>query len=325
MEKAPIPINEFERIEALRNLQILDTPPEERFDRLTRLARRLFSVPEALVSLVDEDRQWFKSHIGTDVTETPRDISFCGHAILGDEVFVVPNALEDPRFADNPLVTHKPGLRFYAGCPLSVGENKRIGTLCILDYEPREFGSEDIALLQDLARMAEQELTAVRLATVDELTQLCNRRGFEALSDHALNLCRRLDRPSSLLFLDLDRFKAINDRFGHAEGDGILRCFGRILKETFRNSDVIGRIGGDEFVVLVTNAMPADLDELLQRLTTAVATCNRTARTGCEISYSVGAVAFDPQRHHTTAALMGDADEKMYREKQAKRRRARSA
>jgi GAF domain-containing protein len=217
MKTPPAPINEAQRLDALHSLRILDTPPEERFDRLTRLARRLFDVPQALVSLVDEDRQWFKSHSGTEVTETPRDVSFCGHAILGDEVFVVPDACQDPRFADNPLVTGEPGIRFYAGCPLSVGSGLRIGTLCIIDYRAREFSAEDAELLQDLARMAEQELSAIRMATVDELTQLCNRRGFEALGDHALSLCRRLDRPSSLLYLDLDRFKAVNDLFGHAD------------------------------------------------------------------------------------------------------------
>jgi diguanylate cyclase (GGDEF)-like protein len=322
MKTPPAPINEAQRLDALHSLRILDTPPEERFDRLTRLARRLFDVPQALVSLVDEDRQWFKSHSGTEVTETPRDVSFCGHAILGDEVFVVPDACQDPRFADNPLVTGEPGIRFYAGCPLSVGSGLRIGTLCIVDYRAREFSTEDAELLQDLARMAEQELSAIRMATVDELTQLCNRRGFEALGDHALSLCRRLDRPSSLLYLDLDRFKAVNDLFGHAEGDRLLRHFGGILKDTFRNSDVLGRIGGDEFVVLVTNTLPSDLDELLQRLQDAVTAYNRTTCAGHEIHYSVGAVAFDPDRHQTTAAFMADADEQMYRHKQAKRRAA---
>ena len=320
MEKAPIPINEALRLSTLRSLKILDTAPEERFDRLTRLARRLFNVPEALVSLVDEDRQWFKSHSGTEVTETPRDISFCGHAILGDDVFLITDAHEDTRFADNPLVTKDPGIRFYAGCPLTMANGMRLGTLCIIDYEPREFSTEDLQLLQDLAQMAEQELAAIQLATIDELTMLCNRRGFEALSDHALSLCRRLDRPSSLLYIDLDRFKAINDQFGHAEGDRTLRRFGGLLKDTFRDSDVLGRIGGDEFAVLVTNARPEDLDELLHRLQSVVAASNRTAHDGCEIRYSVGSVAFDPARHTSTEAFMADADQQMYRHKQAKRR-----
>lgn len=320
MKKAPIPINEALRLSTLRSLNILDTPPEERFDRLTRLARRLFNVPVALVSLVDEDRQWFKSHMGIPVTETPRDISFCGHAILGDEVFLVPDAHADPRFVDNPLVTSEPGVVFYAGCPLKMANGMRLGTLCIIDHAPREFSEEDLLLLKDLAQMAEQELAAIQLATIDELTMLCNRRGFEALADHALSLCRRLGRPSSLLYIDLDGFKGINDRFGHAEGDCTLRRFGGLLKDTFRESDVLGRIGGDEFAVLVTNALPEDLDELLHRLQAAVSASNQTAREGCEIRYSVGTVAFDPERHISTEAFMVDADQQMYRDKLAKRR-----
>ncbi len=117
--KAPdIPQDEQARIKALRSLNVLDTPSEERFDRLTRLAKRMFDVPIALVSLVDENRQWFKSCIGLDVSETPRDISFCGHAILGSEVFIIPDTKKDERFTDNPLVLNDPHIRFYAGCPL---------------------------------------------------------------------------------------------------------------------------------------------------------------------------------------------------------------
>lgn len=211
MMKPAIPVDEGTRIDALHSLKVLDTPPEERFDRLTRLARRLFGVPIALVSLVDTDRQWFKSCDGLDASETSRDASFCGHAILGDDIFLIPDAARDERFQDNPLVTGEPRIRFYAGCPLTVTNGSKLGTLCIIDRDPREFDDEDLALLKDLARMAEQELAAVQLATMDYLTKLTNRRGFDALSTHALGLCRRLHKPASLLYFDLDKFKPIND------------------------------------------------------------------------------------------------------------------
>ncbi len=302
----------------LHSLNVLDTAPEERFDRLTRLARRLFDVPIALVSLVDERRQWFKSHDGLDATETPRDVSFCGHAILGNDVFLIPDAKADERFADNPLVTGEPFVRFYAGCPLIMGNGSTLGTLCIIDHKPRELDADDIALLKDLARMAEQELAAVQLATIDELTTLCNRRGFEALSAHALSLCRRLSRPSSLMYVDLDHFKQINDRFGHAEGDTALRGFADMMKDTFRDSDVLGRIGGDEFAILVTNTLPDALDEMRRRLQKAAQAYNRNVRAGCEIRYSIGMVAFDPDRHAVVGDLMREADRLMYQQKQAK-------
>ena len=121
MISAPFPHNEFARLACLRSLNILDTAPEERFDQLTRIARRLFSVPIAQVTLVDADRQWFKSGAQSPVTETPREYSLCAHAILDDKIMHVENALEDQRFSDNPLVVGDPRIRFYAGCPLRVG------------------------------------------------------------------------------------------------------------------------------------------------------------------------------------------------------------
>jgi diguanylate cyclase (GGDEF)-like protein len=318
MQAPQKPADEATRIDTLRALNILDTAPEERFDRLTRLARRLFGVPIALVSLVDEQRQWFKSSQGLQATETPRDISFCGHAILGEDVFMVPNAALDVRFHDNPLVVDNPNIRFYAGCPLKVANGSKLGTLCLIDREPRNFSEDDLALLRDLARMAEQELAAIQLATMDELTMLSNRRGFEALSLHALGLCRRLKKPAALLFFDLDRFKQINDRFGHAEGDRALTAFARLLQEVFRESDVIGRLGGDEFAVLLTDARSATPRNPLDRLAAAVERHNREAQRGYDIAFSVGRVDFDPARHADVAALMAEADALMYDNKKSR-------
>jgi GAF domain-containing protein len=133
MESPDIPSNEEHRLATLRSLGILDTSHEERFDRVTRMSKRLFDVPIALVSLVDESRQWFKSSAGLDTLETPRDIAFCGHAILDENIFHVPDATKDPRFADNPLVTGPPDIRFYAGRPLHAPNGDRMGTLCIID------------------------------------------------------------------------------------------------------------------------------------------------------------------------------------------------
>ncbi len=158
MNEPIFPPDEQERLAALQELRLLDTPAEERFDRITRTARDLFHVPIALISLVDAKRQWFKSRTGLDVTETPRSISFCGHAILGDDALVVENALEDSRFSDNPLVTSPPEIRFYAGIPLRSRTGRKLGTLCLLDRMPRSFGAEEVARLRDLAAWAEREL-----------------------------------------------------------------------------------------------------------------------------------------------------------------------
>jgi phosphoribosyl 1,2-cyclic phosphodiesterase/DNA-binding response OmpR family regulator len=155
---APRPEAEARRLRALHELRILDTPPEERFDRITRIAAALFEVPIALVSLVDRERQWFKSRYGLDVSETPREMALCAYAVLGEDPMVVSDALRDDRFADNPLVTGPPTLRFYAGVPLRVSEGDRVGTLCLIDHRPRALGESEIALLRDLGTLVETEL-----------------------------------------------------------------------------------------------------------------------------------------------------------------------
>lgn len=157
------PPNEEQRLQDLCGLAVLDTDPEERFDRITRSAQRMFGVPIALISLVDRERQWFKSKQGLEASETPRSISFCGHAILQESALVVENACADPRFADNPLVTGELHLRFYVGYPLRGLAGYRIGTLCLIDKQARKFSSEDEKTLADLAAWVELELHSIHL------------------------------------------------------------------------------------------------------------------------------------------------------------------
>ena len=180
----PIPNDEVERIAALCRLHILDTPPEERFDRITRTAQRLFGVPIALVSLIDRERQWFKSRVGLEEVETPRQVSFCGHAILADGPFIVKDTASDPRFADNPLVTGELGLRFYAGMPLHEKGGWRVGTLCLLGKSAREFGEADIAALTDLAQWAETELNLYSIEQATRITREKESR-LRAIVEHA--------------------------------------------------------------------------------------------------------------------------------------------
>jgi signal transduction histidine kinase len=181
-----LPADEQERLQDLQCLSILDTKPEARFDRITRTAQRLFRVPIALLSLVDSDRQWFKSRRGLGATQTPRSISFCGHAILQEGVFVVCDAAADARFKDNPLVTDGPAIRFYAGAPLRAPSGRRVGTLCIIDTAPREWTSEDAAGLTDLAEWTEQELANIELArAVSALeAELAGKREFVSMIAH---------------------------------------------------------------------------------------------------------------------------------------------
>ncbi|MCY7307754.1 MAG: sensor domain-containing diguanylate cyclase [Rhodoferax sp.] len=319
MQTPAKPENEHFRIATLRSLNILDTAPEENFDRVTRLAKRLFGVPIALVSMVDADRQWFKSRVGLAASETSLDVSFCGHAILSDEILMVPDALADIRFHDNPLVTGDPSIRFYAGCPLTVPNGSKLGTLCLIDVVPRNLDGDELKLLRDLAAMVEQAIAAVQMATLDELTLISNRRGFKALAQNALAVCKRLEKPASLLFFDLNDFKQINDRFGHAEGDRALTTFSALLRAIFRESDVIGRLGGDEFVVLLANANDAQASEAIARLQQALDDRNRVAQRGYDIRFSVGQVAYHVAGHPYIAELIAQADQAMYQNKRLRK------
>lgn len=158
MTPAPIPFDEAQRLAALRSLLILDTPSEERFDRFIAFARQEFQVPIALLSLVDESRQWFKARAGIDACETTRDISFCGHAVHARSTLVVEDTLDDSRFADNPLVTGDPKIRFYAGAPLVMPSGHALGTLCLIDTRPRQLDATDLAILHSLRDLAVADL-----------------------------------------------------------------------------------------------------------------------------------------------------------------------
>lgn len=192
MLPSPLPPDEVRRLQVLRDLNLLDTGPEERFERITRLASRLFEVPIASVGLVDAERVWFKSHHGVADQEVPRDTAFCAHAILQDDVFVIEDARADWRFADNPYVAGPHNLRFYAGQPLAAPDGSIVGTLCLLDHEPRSFGDADRALLRDLGAVVAGEFAADALQRTLR-RQRDSETWMRALLEHL---------PESVLMLD---------------------------------------------------------------------------------------------------------------------------
>lgn len=315
MQTPGLPDNEARRLTSLRELNILDSRPEERFDRLTRLATKMFDVPVALVSLIDEDRQWFKSSIGIETKEMSRNISFCGHTILENEILLVPDALLDERFSDNPMVTGDPFIRFYAGCPIRHINGSVLGTLCLIDVKPKTMGSDDLEALKDLAELTEYEVGAARLATSDDLTELSNRRGFLSLAEKSLNICARNKSMASLIFLDLNKFKLINDQFGHAEGDVALKAFAENMKEAFRESDVIARLSGDEFVALLTNTSNDEACNIIERFQGLIDNYNEKAQRGYELQFSSGIVTEEITSEVNLESLLDQADKIMYTNK----------
>ena len=323
MQAAPLPPNEKERLAALQSYEVLDTTCEAAFDNIATMAAELTGCPISLVSLIDGERQWFKARVGLDITQTPREYAFCTHAIANpSELFIVPNALHDTRFADNPLVQGGPAIRFYAGVPLVNPQGAALGTLCVIDREPRDLSATQAQILQRLADavMTTLELRRAMLvvrdmALVDSLTGISNRAAFVAAIEAAIARHDRHGTPFLLLYLDLDGFKAINDRFGHATGDNVLRLVAAALTACLRTGDVAGRLGGDEFAMVLAGG-ESDVAGAIARVRVEIG--RRMAEFSWGVGASIGGVAFTRSPASADAALAA-ADRLMYAEKAARK------
>jgi diguanylate cyclase (GGDEF)-like protein/PAS domain S-box-containing protein len=250
MKSPRVPDREPERVAALQALNLLDTQPEERFDRLTRLARRFFSVQTVLVTLVDDDRQWFKSRQGMDVCETGRDISFCGHAILEDGIFEITDASQDDRFFDNPLVTAPPYIRFYAGVPLLSADGFRVGTFCLIDPQPRKLDPVERQSLLDFAASVEAEINAVRESKLKGILAKSEARN-QAIARAQSYFIRGVDKPRAFQSLLEDILKLTNSDCG---------LIGEVMQEHNREAKAAHQNGfadrsvDQEFEILASTA-----------------------------------------------------------------------
>jgi diguanylate cyclase (GGDEF)-like protein len=341
MRKPQMPTNEAARLDALHGLGIMYTAAEERYDRITRLTSKVLGTPIALVTLVDERVQWFKSSHGLALTETPRDVSFCGHAILQDEAFVVEDATKDERFADNPLVTGEPEIRFYAGYPLRTQEGLAVGALCIIDRAPRQLGSAERETLRDLASIVESELqreqmgawqrtwlaerdALVAKASVDDLTRAWNRGTIMDLFNAEISRAAR-GTPLSVAMIDIDWFKVVNDTYGHPTGDRVLVTTTARIRSAVRDFDLVGRYGGEEFLLVLGNCGEADANAICRRVCTKVAEAPILALDGTQLSVtvSIGVATYSPECA-TADELIGVADAALYRAKRSGRNRVES-
>jgi diguanylate cyclase (GGDEF)-like protein len=312
---------ESARLEALARYDVLGTPPEAAFDRITRLTKKLFTVPIAIVSFIDGHRQWYKSSEGMTIDEVPRQDTFCKHVIAQGKPVIVPDATRDPRFRQHPAVLNDPHVRFYASIPLKTEDGHSIGALCIIDKAPRDFNAAEVEVMEDLAQMVMGALELRLCANKDSLTRALSRRAFKEEVEHATALALRHHHDLSVIAIDLDHFKAINDTYGHAGGDRVLveavqACMGEL-----RTTDIIGRLGGEEFAVLLPNTAQMSAMKAAEKLRAAVEYI-RIPMQGrvIKLTASFGVASLD----YTTRdadTLLERADEALYDAKAAGRNR----
>ncbi|HEV1997941.1 MAG TPA: GAF domain-containing protein [Candidatus Dormibacteraeota bacterium] len=305
MTLAPIPLDEDARLESLRELWLLDTEPEERFDRVTRMAQRLFDVPIAAFSLVDSERVWFKSKIGLDFPEMQRGDAFCSHAILTDGIIQVEDAADDPRFRHSPIVKSAPGVRFYAGFPVRSAERRRVGVLAIMDTKPRLLSADDLNSLADLATGIEGEISATRVSTVDELTGMLNLRGFHQFADKLLKISARSGTALSLLYVDV-----LNPKTSSSPRDRetILKQVADTINQTFRQSDVLARIGPARFCALLPENSDHAGETATARLQTAIRAWNLEPQIPFKLDVVASGARFDPANPASLEQLMTRAN-----------------
>lgn len=335
----PIPADEKERLKTLYELNILDTPLEESFERITRLTKELFKVPMVAITLIDEKRYWLKSAQGLSGREGAREESFCAHAMLQKEGLNIPNALNDQRFADNPFVIGEPHIRFYAGYPIEAVNGKKLGTVCIVDNCPRQFSDKELASLKDIARLIEEEIKkrslsiaqkkllaefdqAKRNSLLDDLTGLWNRAGIDLILNYQINAGLEQGKVFGIGIMDVDHFKLFNDEYGHNVGDKVLQEIGTQLIKNCREEDAIGRWGGEEFIFVCNTSSREFLMTVAERFRTAIAKLEiESAEKKLKVTATFGLAEFIPEMKLTKEQLINEADRALYRGKHLGRNR----
>lgn len=344
--KSPVSLDEAKRLDALNAYQIMDTAAEQAYDDVLLLACAICDVPIALITLLDTERQWFKAKVGLDVNQTPIKDAFCAHAIAEErDVMEVQDALTDPRFITNALVTGEPGIRFYAGAPLVTPDGVKLGTVCVIDRVPRVLSAPAKAALVALSRQVvyllelrksatelrvlsdSQRLKQLQLegyqkqlesvnellrqqATLDPLTGLNNRRAFDDVLCEELARTERTGAALALIFVDVDHFKDFNDQFGHIGGDQALQQVASVLLAVARPYDHVARYGGEELTLILPNTERGAAMAAAERIRLSI---QNFAWLKAPITVSLGvAVANNAE---SGASLLDRADQALYQAK----------
>lgn len=327
------------KLAKLHSLDPFYTPLEERFERITRLAQRSLSVPIAAITIVQGNRQWFKSVAGWQISELPMSNSLCGEVLKAGKPVIVKNALEDLDLMNNPLVLRKPKFRFYAGYPIKDSDGKTIGTFCVMDLKPRKPDTNFGAALADLGEMAQRELFSVELsnaqsalvaklgearrqAMFDPLTRLWNRRGGLDLLEKALEDALKHDHKLGLCLADIDNFKRVNDEHGHQVGDQVLSRVARTIVGSVRPQDLVCRYGGEEFLVILHDVDEKACVEIAERVCDGIRSLPVRTRTATvQVTLSIGVAIRNRGDGITTHGLIEKADQALYSSKRAGRDR----
>lgn len=332
-----LPINIAENPHALLSNEVLDGPLREKFERITRVAKNLFDVPYAFISFFDEQCKRFKSLLGTDVIESSHENSFCGHVLIQNDIFNVPETYHDDRFRNNPLVVGDPHVRFYAGYPLHLNRQK-FGTFSIVDNKPRHFTYDQLTWLRDVAALVETEiqnftiandkgklasdLDQARLASmVDPLTSLWNRQGIYNILRYRMDEYIVNGTSFAVAILDIDNFKQINDTYGHEAGDHTLRIVAQTLLKGCRESDAIGRWGGEEFLLLINETCQTHIFEIAERIRTTIESqkISLPKEPYKIITVTIGLTAISPSTYPSLEELINKADQALYQGKRSGR------
>jgi diguanylate cyclase (GGDEF)-like protein len=313
--------DESGRLTALRRYHVLDTAEEPPFETIVDLVEQVLAVPICAVTLIDSQRQWFKARRGIGMAETPRDFSFCAHAIRDYGPMLVPDATQDPRFAQNPLVTAEPRIRSYAGVPLTTPDGYNVGSLCAIDVRPRQFANKEVAILSNFARLIVDALELREIASVDPLTGVMSRRTWMEVANKEVARTRRHGGTLSLVALDIDRFKRINDTHGHPAGDRVLRAVASAIGDMLRVSDSLGRLGGEEFAILLPETPTLAARNLAERCRVAVEGLRTPVEDGTIAATSSFGIATFRPGIDTLDSWLQRADRALYQAKNEGRNR----